>query len=96
MKKIILIAVAAVLLIALLVPYVPYYFHGCDSCDKFFVGPGYEANVVVDLFSKGEQLVCRECAESQHVVGTTFGKDIAEYRRSAIVDPITAYGLLFK
>ncbi len=96
MKKLLSI-IAAVLVVALLVVYVPYYFHTCDSCGEFFVGPGYDANLFVDLFTKDEQIICAECAEKHHIVGSgIFGKDLSEYSRPAIVDPYSALMLLFQ
>lgn len=85
---------AVVLIVALLVAYVPYYFHGCDGCDKFFVGPGYDANLFVDIFTGGEQVICGECAKTHHALSQLFGGDLSKYSRPLIVDPITAYKLL--
>ena len=88
MKKL-LSLISTLLIIVLLVLYVPYYIHPCAECDKWILGPGYKANKLVDLVSEDEVVVCRECAEEQHIFSSAFGKDVEEFRRDAFVDPIT-------
>ena len=61
--------------------FAPKLVHKCDSCEKWFVGTGYEANVVADVVSDDDQTICKTCAEKQHVVGTTFGKSLDDYKK---------------
>lgn len=56
--------------------------HKCDSCDKIFVGTGYEANVLADVVSDEDQTICKQCAEKQHVLETALGKSLDEYKKS--------------
>ena len=90
MKKLISWLVKMVLIIAMVL-YVPYYFHICVCCADFFVGPGYEANIIVDLALEDGRVICRDCAEKQHAVSTFFGKDLEDFRRPWIEDPLTVY-----
>lgn len=81
MKKIIaVIAIVAVLLAAGAI-LVPRLTHTCDDCGKFFVGTGYNPNVISDIFSSKEQIICRECAEKQHAIEIAFGKSVEEFKR---------------
>ena len=79
-KKIILIAVAAVVVISGVL-FVPRLIHKCDDCGDVFLGTGYTANVVSDLFSKDDQIICRECAEKQHALSIAFGKSVDDFKR---------------
>ena len=94
MKKIISLIMTLVVVLALIL-YVPYYFHTCDTCDQFIIGPGYEANIVVDLFSEETQVICRDCAEAHHGLTALFGKDVADFQRPWFVDPVTMFNHRF-
>ena len=60
----------------------------CDSCDTFFVGPGYRSNVVVDALSKESDVICKDCAEKHHAVSTVFGKELDEKKLLKEYKPI--------
>ncbi len=80
MKKIIsLVAVVAIVIIGIV--FVPKLAHTCDDCDKFFVGAGYEPNVVADLLSSDEQIICKDCAEKQHAISIGLGKSLDDFKR---------------
>ncbi len=80
MKKIISLVLVAVIIVAGIV-FVPKLAHKCSDCEKFFVGTGYEANIIDDLFSSEEKILCKECAEKHHFASIALGKDISEFRR---------------
>ena len=80
MKKIISLVIVAVIIIAGIV-FVPKIVHTCDSCEKVFVGAGYEANVIADLLSEEEQIICKKCAEEQHALSIAMGKSLDEFKR---------------
>lgn len=80
MKKIISIVLAVVVIAAGIV-FIPRLAHTCDDCGKFFIGTGYEPNIVSDLLSENEQIICRECAEKQHAVTVIIGKSVEDYKR---------------
>ena len=72
MKKIISFILAVVLVAACIV-FIPRLVHSCDSCEKFFVGPGYEGNAVTDTLANKDQVLCKECAETYHALEITLG-----------------------
>lgn len=80
MKKIISLVVVAVIVIAGVV-FIPKVTHTCDDCGKFFVGAGYEPNIVEDLISDEEQIICKDCAEEQHAISIAMGKSLDNYKR---------------
>ncbi|MDY5948984.1 MAG: hypothetical protein SPJ42_07095 [Oscillospiraceae bacterium] len=80
MKKIISLVVVAVIVIAGVV-FIPKVTHTCDDCGKFFIGAGYEPNVVEDLISDEEQVICKDCAEEQHAISIAMGKSLDNYKR---------------
>ncbi len=59
----------------------PRLIQKCDSCEKWFMGTGYEPNAITAVISDEDQTICRECAETQHAIETTFGKSLDEYRK---------------
>lgn len=80
MKKIISLVVIIAVVAAGIV-FVPKIAHTCDDCGKFFIGAGYEPNIVEDLFSKDEQIICKKCAEKQHAVSIAVGKSVDDFKR---------------
>lgn len=80
MKKIISLVVVVAIVIAGVI-FVPKIAHTCDDCEKFFIGAGYEPNVVEDLLSDTDQIICKECAEKQHAISITMGMSIDEFKR---------------
>ena len=80
MKKIISLAVIVVIVIAGIV-FVPKVVHTCDDCEKFFIGAGYEPNIVEDLLSSEEQIICKKCAEEQHALSIAMGKSVEDFKR---------------
>lgn len=80
MKKIISLVVVVAIIVAGVI-FVPKITHTCDDCEKFFLGAGYEPNIVEDLLSSEEQIICKECAEKQHALSITMGKSIDDFKR---------------
>lgn len=81
MKKII----ALMLIIAVIaagIIFIPKIVHNCDDCGKFFVGTGYEPNVVEELLSEEEQIICKECAEEQHALAIMMGKSVNDFKKN--------------
>ena len=79
-KNIAIIAIVAVLL-SVGVVFVPRLTHTCDDCDEFFVGTGYNPNMISDILSDKEQIICKECAEKQHAIQIALGKSVDEFKR---------------
>ncbi len=79
MKKIIAIALVAVIVVAGII-FVPKLAHTCDDCGEFFVGTGYKPNVVSELLDDQNQVICKECAEKQHALAIALGKTLDEYK----------------
>ena len=80
MKKIISLIVVVIIVVAGIV-FVPKVTHTCDDCDKIFVGAGYEPNIIEDLLSEDEQIICKKCAEKQHVIAIKMGKSVEDFKR---------------
>lgn len=80
MKKLISFVLVAAIIVAGIV-FAPKITHTCDDCEKFFVGAGYEPNIVENLLSSKEQIICKECAEKQHALAIATGKSVDEYKR---------------
>lgn len=80
MKKIVVWAIVAVLAVSSVV-FIPQILHTCDDCEQVFFGVGYEPNVVENILSNKEQIICKGCAEKQHAVAIALGKSIEEYKR---------------
>jgi len=80
MKKIISLVVVVAIIIAGIV-FVPKIAHTCDDCEKFFLGAGYEPNIVEDLLSSEDQIICKKCAEKQHALSIAMGKSVEDFKR---------------
>ena len=80
MKKIISLVVGVAIIIAGFV-FVPKIAHTCDDCEKFFLGAGYEPNIVEDLLSSEDQIICKKCAEKQHALSIAMGKSVEDFKR---------------
>lgn len=85
MKKIISLAVIVVVVIVGIV-FVPKITHTCDDCGKFFVGAGYEPNIIEDFISDDEQIICEDCAKEQHALSIAMGMSIEEFKRELFED----------
>ena len=81
MKKIISLVVVVAIIVAGII-FVPKIAHTCDDCEKFFLGAGYEPNIVEDLLSSEEQIICKKCAEKQHALSIAMGKSIDDFKRN--------------
>lgn len=85
MKKIISLIVA-VAVIAAGVVFLPKLIHGCDECGEFFIGTGYEPNVVSDIVSDildpeaEDKIICKACAEKQHAIAIGLGGSVDDYK----------------
>ena len=71
----------AIIFICAIIYFLPKLVHKCDSCEEWFVGTGYEANIIVDAILDEDQTICKECAEKQHIMGTTFSKSLDDYKK---------------
>lgn len=81
MKKIISLVVVVAIIVTGII-FVPKIAHTCDDCEKFFLGAGYESNIVEDLLSSEEQIICKKCAEKQHALSIAMGKSIDDFKRN--------------
>ena len=79
MKKVIPIVIAVVIT-ALIIVFVPKLAHTCDDCEKFFVGTGYQPNILADVLTEDQQIICKDCAEKQHQFSTAIGKSLDDYK----------------
>ena len=59
----------------------PRLVHKCADCETFFLGTGYYPNVVEELVGNGDQVICKACAEKQHAIAITLGKDVSDFQR---------------
>lgn len=73
--------ILTVIVIYAIVNYAPKLIHKCDSCDEWFLGTGYEANMIADVVSDDDQTICKACAEKQHTIETTLGKSLDDYKK---------------
>lgn len=73
--------VVTIAFICAIVYFGPKLVHKCDGCEEWFVGTGYEANILADAISDDDQTICKPCAEKQHVVETTLGKPLDDYKK---------------
>lgn len=80
MKKFISLIIAIVVIVAGIV-FVPKLVHTCDDCEKLFIGAGYEPNIVEDLLSSKEQIICKKCAKEQHALAIAMGKSLDDFKR---------------
>lgn len=80
MKKLFKLLMTIVFICAV-VYFAPKLVHKCDGCEKWFVGTGYEANIIADVVSDDDQTICKSCAEKQHVIETTMGKSLNEFKK---------------
>lgn len=80
MKKIISLVITVAIIAAGIV-FIPKVVHTCDSCEKFFIGAGYEPNIVEDLISDEEQIICKNCAEEHHALAIAMGKSLDDFKR---------------
>ncbi len=64
-----------------IVYFAPKLVHKCDSCEQWFTGTGYEASVIADVVTDDDQTICKSCAEKQHVIETTLGKSLSDYKK---------------
>ncbi len=85
MKKIVSLVVVAIVVIAGIV-FVPKVTHTCDDCGKFFIGTGYEPNMLEDFLSEDEQIICEDCAKDQHALSIAMGKSLDEFKRDLFED----------
>lgn len=80
MKKIISLAVIAVIVVLGII-FIPRLAHTCNACDEFFIGTGYEPNIISDILSDEEQIICKDCAEEQHALAIALGQSLDEFKR---------------
>jgi len=80
MKKIVTILLALVILVGAGIVFVPRLAHTCDDCEEFFSGTGYMPNILSDLVSKEEQIICKTCAEKQHAISIGLGKTVEDFK----------------
>ena len=78
-----------IVVVLVLVTYIPQFCHMCTDCGKFFIGAGYEPNVIAELFSSEEGTLCKNCAEKQHMIGVGLGKSLDDYKKPIEYNPLT-------
>ena len=69
-------------LICAIVYFAPKLVHKCDGCEQWFIGPGYEASVLVDAVTDDDQTICRDCAEKHHIVEVALGTSVDDFRKN--------------
>lgn len=79
MKKIV-VFVMVIFIVVLGIIFLPKVMHTCDDCGNFFMGVGYEPNVLGELLSNEKQIICKDCAEEQHAVSIALGKSIDDFK----------------
>ena len=80
MKKIISLVVVVAIIVAGII-FVPKITHTWDDCEKLWLVAGYEPNIVEDLLSSDEQIICKKCAEEQHALSIAMGKSLDDFKR---------------
>ena len=83
MKKLLKLLLTIVFICAI-VYFAPKLIHKCDDCEEWFVGTGYEANVIADVMTDDDQTICKTCAEKQHAIETTLCKSLDDYRKKLL------------
>lgn len=77
----------AILLV--LITYTSQFFHICTDCETFFIGAGYERNIVADVISAEDGTLCKKCAEKHHMLSVGLGKSLNDYKKSIELNPLT-------
>lgn len=88
MKKIIRFLVGIVVLLVL-ITYIPQFLHICTDCETFFIGAGYEQNILVDAVSDKKGILCKKCAEKHHALSVGLGKSLDYYKKPVELNPLT-------
>ena len=88
MKKIIRFLIGIVVVL-MLVTYIPQFCHMCTDCENFFIGAGYDENILVDAVSAEEGILCKKCAEKHHALSVGLGKSLDDYRKPVELNPLT-------
>lgn len=79
MKKLFNFLIDAVIVVAIVFLGMKY-INKCDSCEKIYLGLGYQPGFISELVNSDMEAVCKDCAEEQHAVQIALGKDIEEYK----------------
>ncbi len=83
-------AVIAIVLVAALVVsagflFIPRLTHHCDNCGQFFLGTGYEANIITNtltgLAGNEDKILCLDCAVREHALEIAAGSSIKDFER---------------
>jgi len=76
---------AAAILVAAGVVFIPRLCHHCDNCGEFFTGTGYYANIVSNALSNltgnEEKILCKDCAVKEHALAIATGGSVQDYKR---------------
>lgn len=84
-RRLIATLVAAAIIIAAAVIFVPRLAHTCDNCADFFIGTGYTANVVSNAISSitgaEDKILCKDCAAKEHALAIATGKSLTDFQR---------------
>lgn len=86
MKKIIKIVVSFVV-IFILATYIYQFLNTCTSCNKFFVGTGYQQNAIVEAFSSQSGVLCEDCAIKHHAVSLGLGASLDDFKIKTELNP---------
>lgn len=73
----------------ILITYIPQFCHICADCEAFFIGAGYEQNILIDAVSDQKGVLCEECAEKHHALSVGLGKSLADYKKPVELNPLT-------
>lgn len=82
--------IVTAIIVAVLCIFTPKLVHKCYSCDKTFVGTGYEMGKIesslTDWFGNEEdkekdKILCKDCAEERLKLYGLFGKELDDYKR---------------
>ncbi|MBO5935811.1 MAG: hypothetical protein J6Q94_10045 [Clostridia bacterium] len=83
-KNIIVVVAVLAIVVVLGVVFVPRLVHTCDSCEKTFVGTGYQPNILADALefvgAEHEEIICEACAESEHALSILAGKTVDDFK----------------
>lgn len=79
MKKIVPIILVIIVIVAAVI-FCPKLMHTCDDCGKFFIGTGYEPNIIEDMLASEDMIICKDCAQEQHALSSLVGQSLDEYK----------------
>ncbi len=70
-----------VVIVVLGIVFVPRLVHKCDSCGDWIIGTGYEPAALVELVDSEQEVICKDCAETQHAIEVALGSSVSDFKR---------------